>query len=156
MRPRLITAAHAQRGLWQPQDLYRRERHSAPPQSYTERMEKTGRPISPHVTILLPHHRYLFHHEQGNGRRALCWRHGHGSRWFLEAMLPASCGLGHSDLGQVISLTFLHLYHYICGIRHVVWDKTVKGFDNESMEKSSTLVLGAAAAYQVASRFYQH
>ena len=55
-------------------------------------------------------------------------------------------GIGQSDLSHVMKfgVAFSISYHYICGIRHVVWDKTVKGFDNESMEKSSTLVLGAA------------
>ncbi len=149
MRPRLIAAAHAQRGSVAAAGFVQKRQHSAPPQSYTERMEKTGRPISPHVTIYsFPTTAISSITNRATGVALSAGVTGMGVVGFFGGDVAGIMhGLGHSDLGQVMKfgVAFSISYHYICGIRHVVWDKTVKGFDNESMEKSSTLVLGAAA-----------
>jgi succinate dehydrogenase/fumarate reductase cytochrome b subunit len=56
--------------------------------------------------------------------------------------------LGNSAIGPVLKfgVAFPLVYHYIAGIRHVVWDKYVMGFNNDAMHQSSLLVGGSSLA----------
>ena len=43
-------------------------------------------------------------------------------------------------------VAFPLVYHYVAGIRHVIWDKYVYGFNNDAMHQSSLLVAGSSLA----------
>lgn len=46
-----------------------------------------------------------------------------------------------------MGVTFSLVYHYLGGVRHVIWDKAPQTLTNEQVEKSSyALFAGAAAA----------
>ena len=54
--------------------------------------------------------------------------------------------VGSSPVGPVIKfgVAFPLVYHYMGGVRHLIWDKTPETLDNESVHKSS-LALAASA-----------
>ncbi len=54
-----------------------------------------------------------------------------------------------AKFGVAFPLTF----HYIGGIRHIMWDRNPEQLDNESVERSSYIVFGAAAAVSAAVAF---
>ena len=54
------------------------------------------------------------------------------------------------------SVGFSLVYHYIGAVRHVVWDKTAKGFTNAQMLQSSYAVAGAALAISLHSGIWLH
>lgn len=45
-----------------------------------------------------------------------------------------------------MAVTFPIAYHYFGGVRHVLWDKMPEVLDNEQVESSSYVVLGASVA----------
>ena len=52
------------------------------------------------------------------------------------------------------SVGFSLVYHYIGAVRHVVWDKTAKGFTNQMMLHSSYALIGASTAIALGLSMY--
>mmetsp|Transcript_9611 Transcript_9611/g.14398 ORF Transcript_9611/g.14398 Transcript_9611/m.14398 type:complete len:165 (-) Transcript_9611:188-682(-) len=52
-----------------------------------------------------------------------------------------------------ICVAFPLTYHYLAGVRHLIWDYTLKGLDIKSMEMSSYALFGSSAAISVALAF---
>lgn len=48
-----------------------------------------------------------------------------------------------------MGVSFSLVYHYLGGVRHVVWDKVPTALTNEQVEKSSYAIFGGAAAATV-------
>ena len=43
-------------------------------------------------------------------------------------------------------VAFPLVYHYMGGVRHIIWDKQPESLTNESVQKSSLILIGAATA----------
>jgi len=48
-----------------------------------------------------------------------------------------------------LCVAFPLTFHYLGGVRHLVWDHTLKGLDIKSMEMSSYVLFGSSAAISV-------
>ena len=55
-------------------------------------------------------------------------------------------------LGHVakFAVAFPLVYHYLGGIRHLVWDRTPDLIENEKVEQSSKILIGASSAVSIA------
>ncbi|GAB5366258.1 hypothetical protein AAMO2058_001128800 [Amorphochlora amoebiformis] len=74
---------------------------------------------------------------------------------FIDCNVPALIEVAKVSAPAVIPavklmVAFPLTYHYIAGVRHLVWDYTLKGLDIKSMEMSSYLVFGSSAAISLA------
>ena len=47
-------------------------------------------------------------------------------------------------------MAFPLVYHYVGGLRHVVWDRSPEMLTNESVEKTSYVVFGGSAVISLA------
>ena len=56
--------------------------------------------------------------------------------------------LGESQVAPVFKLAvaFPLVYHYLGGVRHMVWDKSPDILTNEEVETSSKILVGASVA----------
>ena len=56
--------------------------------------------------------------------------------------------VGNSGYGPLakVAVTFPFVYHYFCGVRHLVWDRDPESLTTESVTKSSYILFGSAAA----------
>jgi len=114
-------------------------------------MKRTGRPVSPHVTI------YAFpvaaissitNRVTGCALSGVCAGIGlvelaGGSGTSLSLMQD----IGTMSLIAPVSkfgLSFCFLYHYLGGVRHLWWDGSPDKLTNEGVEKSSYVLLGAS------------
>lgn len=52
------------------------------------------------------------------------------------------------------ALSFPFAFHTLGGVRHLVWDVTTRGIDNESARTSSMVIFGASAAASAALAMY--
>jgi len=52
------------------------------------------------------------------------------------------------------ALSFPFVFHTLGGFRHLVWDTTTKGIDNESANTSSLVIFSASAAASAALAAY--
>ena len=43
-------------------------------------------------------------------------------------------------------VAFPLVYHYMGGVRHIMWDKAPDSLTNESVQQSSLILIGAASA----------
>ncbi|GMI05668.1 hypothetical protein TrRE_jg10723 [Triparma retinervis] len=119
-------------------------------QNYTERMDKKGMPVSPHVMI------YSFPVVALSSITVritgVCLWLGvggiaaHSLAGGDPALLMASIGdspvLG--PLGK-LSVAFPLSYHFLGGVRHAYWDQTPEAVTNEQVEKASYAVAGGSA-----------
>jgi succinate dehydrogenase (ubiquinone) cytochrome b560 subunit len=119
---------------------------SSTPGSYTERQNKTGRPVSPHVTI------YAFPvaalSSIVNRVTGVCLTIGTSG---IGAMALAgmdvaevAATIGSSPVGVVakFAVAFPLVYHYSGGFRHILWDKSPEMLTNEGVEKASYILVG--------------
>ena len=117
---------------------------------YTELKANKKRPISPHVTIYaFPTIALSSITNRVTGAMLCAGVYGIGGMQLVGIDTTAMMmSLGNSGLGPVLKfgVAFPLVYHYICGIRHVVWDKYVMGFNNDAMDQSSLLVAGSTLA----------
>ena len=128
--------------------------------AYTERMDKTGRPVSPAVTI------YRFPSialssitvritggmlTVGVGGVAAMSLFGSPD----AAYSMAQC-IGSSSIAPLakFAVAFPLTYHFMGGIRHAVWDLTAKGFTNQHMLMSSYAIFGASTILSLALATY--
>jgi len=54
--------------------------------------------------------------------------------------------LGNTPVGPLLKfgVAFPLVYHYMGGIRHIMWDKQPDSLTNESVQQSSMILIGAA------------
>ena len=117
---------------------------------YTELPSNKKRPLSPHVSIYaFPTIALSSITNRVTGVMLCVGVYGIGSL----SLLGVDCSSIMMDLGQTsiapvfkFGVAFPLTYHYICGIRHVIWDKYVMGFNNDAMNQSSLLVVGSSLA----------
>ena len=130
--------------------------------SYSERMNATGRPISPH----------LYGAPEGAGDfiggiyamptvawtsilvriTGVCLTIGTTGVGFMtlaggsEAPGNFASSLASSSAAPVakFAVGFSVVYHYLGACRHTFWDKTIKGFSNKQMLQSSYALVGAS------------
>lgn len=120
-------------------------------ESYTEKQAKTGRPVSPHVTI----YRFPIAAISSISNRV--------TGVALTAGVTAIGGLtlvgidttsimmtiGNSPVGPIakIAVAFPLVFHYLAGVRHILWDKNPEEYlSNEEVHKSSYILFGVAGA----------
>lgn len=124
-------------------------------ETYTEKQAKKGRPVSPHVSI------YKF------PITALTSITNRVTGTLLSVGVTGIAGLSvvgvdvastMSTLGSITAIgyvlkfgvSFPLIYHYLGGIRHLVWDKLPETMLQADMvEKSSYILVGSSAALSV-------
>jgi succinate dehydrogenase (ubiquinone) cytochrome b560 subunit len=129
---------------------------SAPAESYTEKQAKKGRPVSPHVTI----YRFPMSAISSITNRVT----GVGLTVGLTGMAGMALvgvdpsivmqSIGNSAVGVPARalVCFPLLYHYLGGVRHIVWDKVPeKTLNNEDVEKSSYMLFAASGVGSLAA-----
>jgi len=126
-------------------------------ESYTERMAKTGRPVSPHVTV----YRFPIVSISSITNRVTGVALSAGISGIAAATLM---GLDAPMLLQNIGSTpfapifkfgvaFPLIYHYLGGVRHIIWDKTPETLTNVEVSKSSYLLFGSSGLLSVILAF---
>ena len=124
-------------------------------------MKGTGRPVSPHVTI------YAFpiaalssitNRVTGIAMAVGCFSlgsieivGGSGSALYVVQMIGSSGTIVAA--GAKFSVAFPIAYHYLGGIRHLMWDNKPDMLTNVDVEKSSYNLFGAASAIALGMSF---
>lgn len=117
-------------------------------------MQNTGRPVSPHVTI------YSFPigalSSIANRVTGTALSFGAAGLGFAEIVGGSGTALGlMQDIGSMgpavtsvakFSVAFPVVYHYLGGIRHLVWDKMPDYLNNVDVEKASWVLVGSSVA----------
>ena len=111
--------------------------------SYSERMNATGRPISPHITIyafptiaissILVRSTGILLTIGTTGLATMSLLGGSDSPSAFASSLAASSAAPFAKF----AVGFSCVYHYMGAVRHIVWDKTAKGFTNAQMLQTS-------------------
>eukprot|EP00953_Heterococcus_sp_UTEX-ZZ885_P013542 7737-Heterococcus_DN1.PRE.3 len=121
--------------------------------SYTERQNKKGRPVSPHVTVYrFPAVALSSIANRVTGVAMVGGLYGLGFMSLAGGDAPAFVSmLGESAVGPIVkfSASFPLIYHYLGSVRHAVWDRMPETVYNESVEKSSYALFGISAALSV-------
>jgi succinate dehydrogenase cytochrome b556 subunit len=129
-------------------------------QLYSERMDKTGRPISPHLMIYrLPAIAWSsvtvritgFMASAGffilSGATVAC-----GSEWAVDTAQAISEAT--SPMLIKFSVAFTLSYQWFGSARHAYWDLTAKGFKNKAMLNGSYAMWAATLIPSLALAFY--
>lgn len=121
-------------------------------ENYSSRMAATRRPVSPHVTI------YSFpacalssittrvtgcalsFGAAGLGIVEIFG--GNGAALDLMSSIGSSGGL--VAVGAKFSVAFPFVYHYLGGLRHMIWDNSPEMLTNVDVEKASYALVGAS------------
>jgi len=126
-------------------------------QNYTERMSRTGRPVSPHVTIYaLPIAAISSITNRVTGITLTFGAVGVGALEILGgngtalSVVQEISGLG---LGIVtaakFSVTFPIVYHYFGGMRHLAWDHFPQLLNNIDVAKASYVLIVSSVVTSV-------
>ncbi len=68
----------------------------------------------------------------------------------VPALLSCIGSAGALGVVAKLSVAFPFIYHYLGGVRHLIWDKLPETYiNNESVETSSYILLGTATALSV-------
>ena len=123
---------------------------SSSTQSYSERMDKTGRPISPHIFIYrFPTIAISSIMVRISGMMLTAGTTGIAYMALVDSAKPAefASSLASSSLAVPAKLAvgFPLTYHFLGACHHIMWDKTAKGFTNAQMLQSSYALFGASA-----------
>jgi succinate dehydrogenase (ubiquinone) cytochrome b560 subunit len=124
-------------------------------------MKKTGRPVSPHVTI------YAFPitalSSITNRATGMCLSFGCISLGTVEILggsgsamsLMESIGSSSVFLAAPakFAVTFPLIYHYCGAVRHTMWDKNPEMLTNEDTAKSSYAIFGGSLLVSVGAMF---
>jgi succinate dehydrogenase (ubiquinone) cytochrome b560 subunit len=130
-------------------------------QNYNARMEKTGRPVSPHISM------YQFPivvFSSGINRvTGVLMTFGAASLGTVELVAGSGSALhlmetiGSSNAAVAYTFKFgtaFHiLYHYAGGVRHHLWDVYPGLLTNEKAEQSAYLLMGVSTAASVGCAF---
>jgi succinate dehydrogenase (ubiquinone) cytochrome b560 subunit len=131
---------------------------SAKKAPYSERMAAKGRPVSPNVEIYaFPIAAVSSITNRVTGVVLTVGATGIAAMSIVGVDVASlMMTLGNSAIGPVFkfSVAFPLLYHYLGGVRHVYWDKKPETINNESVEKLSQALFGAAAVGAVGAALY--
>lgn len=117
--------------------------------SYSERQAKLGRPVSPHVTI----YRFPLSALTSIANRVTGVSLSVGVAGIAGlALVGGDVSAVLSGIGSVplvgtvgkLAVSFPLIYHYLGGVRHVVWDKNPSTLTNEDVEKASLVLIGSS------------
>jgi len=123
--------------------------------SYTEKQAAKGRPVSPHVTIYKwPIAALTSITNRVTGAILSVGVSGIAGLCLAGVDVPAFMStVGDiTAIGSVMKfgVSFPLVYHYLGGVRHLLWDKMPESMlNNESVEQSSYVLAGAALGTSV-------
>eukprot|EP00579_Thalassiosira_antarctica_P032123 CAMPEP_0202001664 /NCGR_PEP_ID=MMETSP0905-20130828/7709_1 /ASSEMBLY_ACC=CAM_ASM_000554 /TAXON_ID=420261 /ORGANISM="Thalassiosira antarctica, Strain CCMP982" /LENGTH=178 /DNA_ID=CAMNT_0048558405 /DNA_START=130 /DNA_END=666 /DNA_ORIENTATION=- len=124
-------------------------------ENYSSRMAATQRPVSPHVTI------YSFPISSlasittrvtgitlsfgaaGLGLVEIVGGNG-AALGLMETIGSGDVGGGLVVAGAKVAVAFPFVYHYLGGLRHLVWDNKPEMLTNLGVEKTSYILIGAS------------
>lgn len=125
--------------------------------SYTDRMAKTGRPVSPHVTIYaFPITAVSSVLNRFTGVALCLGVYGiAGSSLLGVDVVSLTSALGNSLVGPLArsAVAFPLVYHYLGGVRHIVWDNVPSLLETKDATNSSYLLIGGSAVISLALAF---
>jgi succinate dehydrogenase (ubiquinone) cytochrome b560 subunit len=117
-------------------------------QNYTERQDKLGRPVSPHVMIYaFPIVALSSITVRITGVVLSLGMSGIGTMALLggdPSALMTAIGGSSLALPAKFCVAFPLSYHFIGGVRHAYWDAVPDAVTNEQVEKASYAVMGGA------------
>ena len=128
--------------------------------SYTERMDKTGRPVSPAITIYnFPPIAWSSVTVRGTGVLLTFGTWGIAGLSLVagpDAPAEFAQTLASSAIAPLakFSVAFPLTYHFLGACRHAFWDLTAKGFSNPTMRASSYALFGVSGLLSVALAAY--
>jgi len=122
--------------------------------SYTERMEKTGRPVSPHVQIFaFPITAISSITTRVTGAGLSVGVFGASTYALVGGDVPAMmmCLGSLSVVGPVAKMvcTFPIVFHYLSGLRHIIWDKNPSMINTANVTEQSKYLFAAAGVLTV-------
>lgn len=124
---------------------------------YSERMAKTGRPVSPHVTVYaFPIVSISSITNRVTGVILSAGITGIGALTLMGVDAPALMQtIGATPVAPVLKfgVAFPLVYHYLGGVRHIVWDKTPDSLTNDEVSKSSYMLFGTSGLISVVLAF---
>ena len=128
-----------------------------PDETYTDRMIKKGRPVSPHVTI----YRFPIVAISSITNRV--------TGFMLSVGVTGIAGLSLAGFDTAATAMFINqysaasvlkfgvafplVYHYLGGVRHIMWDRVPDQLTNEQVQTSSTVLLGGSVALSAGLAF---
>jgi len=128
--------------------------------TYSERMDQTGRPISPHVFIYkfptIAISSIMMRISGGVltvGTSGIAITALVGGTDACASAVEAIGASAYAPLAK-FSVAYPLVYHMMGAVRHAVWDLTAKGFTNQQMLHSSYAIAGASTLLSVAIASY--
>ncbi|CAN0412533.1 unnamed protein product [Pylaiella littoralis] len=119
-------------------------------ESYTARQARTGRPVSPHVTIYdFPPAALSSIANRVTGVALVVGMYGISGASLVGCDAPGlMTALGSSGVGPAVKLavSFPLVYHYLGAVRHTVWDYVPDTLQTAGVAKTSYALLGASGA----------
>eukprot|EP00551_Chaetoceros_affinis_P000366 CAMPEP_0203635944 /NCGR_PEP_ID=MMETSP0088-20131115/2605_1 /ASSEMBLY_ACC=CAM_ASM_001087 /TAXON_ID=426623 /ORGANISM="Chaetoceros affinis, Strain CCMP159" /LENGTH=146 /DNA_ID=CAMNT_0050489955 /DNA_START=168 /DNA_END=608 /DNA_ORIENTATION=- len=122
-------------------------------ENYNERMSKTGRPVSPHVTIYsfpITALTSITNRATGValsvgalGVASLELLNGSGATMALMQDINASSGAVVTGAAK-FTVAFPLVYHYLGGVRHLAWDNFPDMLTNVDVVKASYALVGGS------------
>lgn len=123
---------------------------SSEKESYTARQAKTGRPLSPHVTIYdFPAAALTSIANRVTGVALVAGLYGIAGASLVGCDAPALMNtLGTSGAGPAVKcvVAFPLVYHYLGAVRHTVWDYVPETLQTTGVAKTSYALLGVSGA----------
>ena len=125
--------------------------------SYSERMAKTGRPVSPHVTVYrFPIVSISSITNRVTGVMLSAGVTGIGALSLMGVDAPGMMQtIGATPFAPIFKfgVAFPLVYHYLGGVRHIVWDKAPDSLTNDEVSKSSYILFGTSGLLSVVLAF---
>lgn len=122
-------------------------------ETYTDRMKKKGRPVSPHVTTYaFPIVALSSITQRVTGVMLTVGMAGMAGVSLVGGDVGGmAAAIGESSLAPVAKLcvSFPVAFHFCGAVRHAVWDKMPQTLENKEAEQSSWAVFGTAAVVSV-------
>ncbi|CAM9853565.1 unnamed protein product [Ectocarpus fasciculatus] len=119
-------------------------------ESYTARQARTGRPVSPHVTIYdFPPAALSSIANRVTGVALVAGLYGISGASLVGCDAPGlMSALGSSGVGPAVKLavSFPLVYHYLGAVRHTVWDYMPETLQTAGVSKTSYALLGVSGA----------
>lgn len=129
----------------------------APTESYTERMGKTGRPVSPHVTVYrFPIVSISSITNRVTGVMLSAGVTGIGALTLMGIDAPSMMQtIGATPIAPILkfAVAFPLTFHYLGGVRHIIWDHQPDQLTNEDVSRSSYQLFACSGVISVALAF---